>query len=356
MYCKPRPTLLRSSRDPCIHSGNMRPHLGCPDKGHRLVSGATPVSEGDRPDVPADEKKTVMQKADAMRHQCLHLRGGSEQTQAFYDLDGTLYDGTMAHCAYWFCVALPSPIQRLSKAFQIIFFLPAIGIAAVYDEAVAAHILASITMRGVSEADAQIASKAVTKGVAGRAYPEVIEHLKTQQLQGKRTVILSGNIVPMIQDLAEQLSCEVVATEMELVGDRYTGKRLGKVCVKKAKRARMLEYLPDSAKSSGSKLRVVGVGNSMADVPFLELVEEPFVVRPSRRLRRLAERQGWDLSLGNVRAKKMSFSEHAEGKSREGFRRENPFRSLALSTILVWGAAVTGWLHRPGRQGHSFAT
>ena len=66
---------------------------------------------------------------------------------AFYDVDGTvsqicslplmflflirismvfntplfpeqIYDGTMAHCAWWFATALPNPFQRVSKACQ----------------------------------------------------------------------------------------------------------------------------------------------------------------------------------------------------------------------------------------------
>jgi hypothetical protein len=70
-----------------------------------------------------------------------HLEG---PYHAFYDVDGTvcvkilffitdpvrklkliicvqIYDGTMAHCAWWFAVALPNPVQRISKACQVRF-------------------------------------------------------------------------------------------------------------------------------------------------------------------------------------------------------------------------------------------
>lgn len=45
-----------------------------------------------------------------------------------------LYDGTMAHCGWWFLWALPSPTQRLSKALQFCMYLPYVGLLAACDE------------------------------------------------------------------------------------------------------------------------------------------------------------------------------------------------------------------------------
>jgi hypothetical protein len=150
----------------------------------------------------------------------------------------------MAHCGWWFLWALPDRAQRLSKALQFCFCLPYVGLLAAYgesylqlsplsllhhcnlltasvtvcvDEGKAAKCLGNVVIRGVSTSDARSASEAVCEGVLRHAYPEVIQHLKTQQREGFDTILLSGNIEPMLAALASHLRCRVVATKMEEV-------------------------------------------------------------------------------------------------------------------------------------------
>ena len=123
----------------------------------------------------------------------------------------------MAHCGWWFLWALPDRAQRLSKALQFCFCLPYVGLLAAYDEGKAAKHLGNVVIRGVSTSDARSASEAVCEGVLRHAYPEVIQHLKTQQREGFDTILLSGNIEPMLVALASHLRCRVVATKMEEV-------------------------------------------------------------------------------------------------------------------------------------------
>ena len=123
----------------------------------------------------------------------------------------------MAHCGWWFLWALPDRAQRLSKALQFCFCLPYVGLLAAYDEGKAAKCLGNVVIRGVSISDARSASEAVCEGVLRHAYPEVIQHLKTQQREGFDTILLSGNIEPMLAALALHLRCRVVATKMEEV-------------------------------------------------------------------------------------------------------------------------------------------
>jgi hypothetical protein len=60
-----------------------------------------------------------------------------------------LYDGTMAHCGWWFVCALPDQRQRLSKALQFFLCLPYVGIIAAYDEGRAAACLGIHAPEGV---------------------------------------------------------------------------------------------------------------------------------------------------------------------------------------------------------------
>lgn len=43
------------------------------------------------------------------------------QTRQTYPALSQLYDGTMAHCVWWFALALPNPLQRISKILQVPF-------------------------------------------------------------------------------------------------------------------------------------------------------------------------------------------------------------------------------------------
>lgn len=307
----------------------------------------------------------------------LRLRGGQGQDlqlsgthrpkcQAYYDVDGTLYDGTMAHCGWWFLWALPDPVQRVSKALQFCFYLPYVGFLASFDEGKAARCLAHVLIRGVSTSDARCASEAVAAGVLRHAFPEVIQHLKQQQQDGHETILLSGNIEPMLTALGSHLRCAVVATTMEQqeVGELYTGKVVGPVCVLEGKRQKLLESINPihlTHTSSARRTGLVGVGNSVYDVPFLNEVASAWVVCPSSRLRRIAESNGWDMSLAYVRGTGVSF---ALIDSRQGPERHDEnagwvskFARRALNCmeaglVVVYGVTGLGlWMFVSARGG-----
>ena len=257
--------------------------------------------------------------------------------QSYYDVDGTLYDGTMAHCGahglgsacpckpcgvklvtplthmcvsrlgtragWWFLCALPSPLQKLSKMIQFCVALPFVGTLAAVDEGRAAECLGRLLVRGVRASDAKCAAEAVADGILSHAYPEVIEHLQRQQSEGRETILLSGNIEPLLWPLAARLRCRVVGTCMEEVEGRFSGNVIGPVCVLEGKRQKLLESMNPHVRARKVEERsgLVGCGNSVYDVPFLNEVPHAFVVRPSARLRRIAIDKGWDLSFHNVR-------------------------------------------------------
>lgn len=71
------------------------------------------------------------------------------------------------------------------------------------------------------------------------------------------------------------------------------------------KRRKMLDAINPSHRARGPEERIglVGVGNSVYDVPFLSQVphKSAWVVRPSQRLRRISAKNGWDMSFATVR-------------------------------------------------------
>ena len=271
--------------------------------------------------VPARGLTTGQYGARALLRPSLRLRGGGGGApgtsvarlgierpllQAYYDVDGTLYDGTMAHCGWWFITSLRDPRQRICKVARFCAWLPFVGLLAAFDEGKAAACLGAVVLQGVSVADARAASEHVAEGILRHAYPEVIAHLRTLQRCGHEIVLLSGNVEPMLTGLGAHLRCRVVGTVMEQhagqespgVDGMYTGRVVGDVCVLEGKRNRLLQTMhPDHrARGADERTGLVGVGNSCYDIPFLSEVQKAFVVRPSSRLGQVAKSQAWDSS------------------------------------------------------------
>ena len=149
-------------------------------------------------------------------------------------------------------------------------------------------------------------------GVAGplAARRQVLEHIRREQAGGRRrAALLTGSLEPLVADLAARLGVGVVGTVPALApaGRAYTGRVDGRVCIGEEKRDRMLAAAAAAGGGAcggvgGGEGGLAGVGNSMYDAPFLAAVDRAAVVRPGRRLHRLAAQQGWDLSLASVRA------------------------------------------------------
>lgn len=178
------------------------------------------------------------------------------------------------------------------------------------DEGRAAGCLGRLLLRGVRASDAHCAAESVADGILSHAYPEVIEHLKRQQSDGRETILLSGNIEPLLWPLAARLRCRVVGTCMEEVEGCFTGNIIGPVCVLEGKRQKLLESMNPNVRARRVEERsgLVGCGNSIYDVPFLNEVPHAFVVRPSSRLRRIAIGNGWDLSFHDVKGSGVSLT------------------------------------------------
>lgn len=135
--------------------------------------------------------------------------------------------------------------------------------------------------------------------------------MRSQQREGRSVAVLSGNLSPLIQRFCQEIGCETIATDMaEGGGGCYSGRVSGEVCIHEEKRVRVRRKVSQAGGVGGANPRAaaaaaggggdaVGVGNSKYDIPFLEEVGvgggRGCVVRPSRRLRRVAEANGWEV-------------------------------------------------------------
>ena len=112
----------------------------------------------------------------------------------------------------------------------------------------------------------------------------VVEELIAYQEKGARVIIVSGMYEPILQQFAAKLQVEFMGTAIEVVNGRLTGEIVGQLNVGPPK-AEKLQQLP-------GKL-VAAYGDTMRDIPMLELAETAVAVHPDAILRETAVQRGW---------------------------------------------------------------
>jgi HAD superfamily hydrolase (TIGR01490 family) len=95
--------------------------------------------------------------------------------------------------------------------------------------------------------------------------------------------------------IAEELGIEhLVATDIEEVDGRFTGRPRGTPCFREGKVARVGEWLSTLGRDLGD-CESWFYSDSLNDVPLLERVDHPVAVDPDPTLRAYARERGWDI-------------------------------------------------------------
>ena len=115
----------------------------------------------------------------------------------------------------------------------------------------------------------------------------VIAELEAHHQAGRRVIITSGVYVPFAEAICERLGFgEPLGTPIEIVEGRLTGRTTGPVNVSSVKLASLTTAL------QGQPLHAA-YGDTISDVPMLELSAEPTASYPDSRLRAAAQSRGW---------------------------------------------------------------
>jgi len=129
----------------------------------------------------------------------------------------------------------------------------------------------------------------------------VLHALEAAAADGARVVIASGTYEPMLAAFVARLAGGPagpvlgLGTPLELEGGRTTGRLAGRVGTGSLKADRV------TALAAGAPVRAA-YGDSLADVPLLELAAEAIAVAPDRDLRPLAIARGWTILDDPARA------------------------------------------------------
>ncbi|HEY3364271.1 MAG TPA: haloacid dehalogenase-like hydrolase [Symbiobacteriaceae bacterium] len=121
--------------------------------------------------------------------------------------------------------------------------------------------------------------------------PEVLAELLRHRAAGRRVIVASGTYLPVLQAFADRMGAEALGTPLEFVAGKLTGLLAGPVNAGQAKAEQLAVYL------NGGRL-TTAYGDTLPDLPMLEMSAEPVVVCPAPDLQRVAVARGWRVLTG----------------------------------------------------------
>ncbi len=124
--------------------------------------------------------------------------------------------------------------------------------------------------------------------------PGALRALEHHRRQGDRVVLLTASSHFIAEKVAAELGLDgILCNRLEVdSAGKLTGRTVGPVCFGPGK----LIHARTEARAQGEQLAgCVFYTDSFSDVPVLEAVGRPVAVNPDLRLRRRAQRRGWEI-------------------------------------------------------------
>jgi len=120
--------------------------------------------------------------------------------------------------------------------------------------------------------------------------------LRRHQDAGSLCAIITSTNTFVTGPIARELGvAHLLATEIEEVAGRYTGRPRGTPCFREGKIERLEEWLRERGRDLGAFSASWFYSDSLNDLPLLERVTRPVAVDPDDVLRRTALERGWDV-------------------------------------------------------------
>ncbi len=208
---------------------------------------------------------------------------------AFFDFDKTLLENESAKLGLQYLwdrrlLSLWFLMKVLAANFFYQFHL-------VSDEFVAKIILKLYRGRRLQEF-AQGAPVFYQECLKPRLAPNILTKVREHQSQGHVLILISGSVRYMLESVVEDIGFDhLVCTDLEFgANGLLTGRAHGPLCIDRTKRTLAIQL----AETHNIDLSYsYAYGNHQSDIPLLELVGNPFVVEPTRPLRKVAMQRNW---------------------------------------------------------------
>lgn len=215
---------------------------------------------------------------------------------AIFDLDHTLLDGDSDHAWGEFLVrhqiVEPEYYRRHNDEFYELYKQGRLDIMEYL-----AFALEPLTRFTVEELDL-LHRQFMQEFVAPMRLPKADELLRKHREQGDFLLIITATNRFVTAPIARALGVDdLLATDPERVGNRYTGRVKGTPCYREGKVERLRQWLDETEHSLDDSYFY---SDSINDLPLLEVVTHPFVVDGDERLQAEARQRNWPLlSLRN---------------------------------------------------------
>ena len=122
---------------------------------------------------------------------------------------------------------------------------------------------------------------------------DVLSELEHKRLAGAQVVVVSGAYQPIVEAFARKMDAEAIGTPLVYEGGGLAGIALP-VNSDQHKAKKVRARFPDA--------RIVAAyGDTLSDLPMLEMSDVPVAVYPDAKLRRVAEKRGWRVIPTNYR-------------------------------------------------------
>lgn len=122
-------------------------------------------------------------------------------------------------------------------------------------------------------------------------HPLPLAELRSHQREGREVVFVSGSFPALLRPIARHLNVQqILGTTMEIVGGCYTGRILEPQTIGEGKADAIRIFLNALG---GSAADCYAYGDDVSDIPMLQSVGNPTVVRGGRSLEAHAESLGW---------------------------------------------------------------
>jgi HAD superfamily phosphoserine phosphatase-like hydrolase len=114
---------------------------------------------------------------------------------------------------------------------------------------------------------------------------DVLSELEKKRLAGAQIVVVSGAYQPIVEAFARKMDAQATGTQLRYEQGKLVGLVLP-VNTGEQKVAHIRSRYPDTHIAAA-------YGDTLSDLPMLEMSEQPVAVYPDAKLRRVAEARGW---------------------------------------------------------------
>jgi HAD superfamily hydrolase (TIGR01490 family) len=145
-----------------------------------------------------------------------------------------------------------------------------------------------------AEKMAEIVESYAAKVLAENVYPQALDRIARDRMQGRRLVLATASYEFYVAPLAQKLGFDdLIGTRVQRDADGAILPKIdGENCYGDAKLRRVESWAADGG-LVGDVRNVRFYSDSPTDLPVFDWSSEPIATNPSSKLRRLAEKRGW---------------------------------------------------------------